>query len=326
MAETKDLLVTLEDLKVVHDDHVSKFAGKVDKVDGKGLSSNDYDDAAKAKVDAIPDNPKYTDTVYNDSELQEAVNQLNSKLQSTVGNLSELNTQEKTSLVAAINEALTKSGGEIAPAEVQRIVEDYLKANPPGTGADGKDGITPTIGENGNWYLGSTDTGKPSRGADGTKGDKGDPGAKGDKGDNAYVWIRYAAQKPTAASHSFGVLPDNWMGVYSGNSATAPTDWTKYQWFEITGAVSTVSVSATLTVAGWSASAPYTQSVTVSGLTDAKRAMSDPGYGSNTAINLALKEACGMVSFASRSGSVLTFTCLEDKPTVNIPITVEVYV
>ena len=326
MAETKDLLVTLEDLKVVHDDHVSKFAGKVDKVDGKGLSSNDYDDAAKAKVDAIPDNPKYTDTVYNDSELQEAVNQLNSNLQSTVGNLSELNTQEKTSLVAAINEALTKSGGEIAPDDVQRIVEDYLKANPPGTGADGKDGITPTIGENGNWYLGSTDTGKPSRGADGTKGDKGDPGAKGDKGDNAYVWIRYAAQKPTAASHSFGVLPDNWMGVYSGNSATAPTDWTKYQWFDITGAVSTVSVSATLTVAGWSASAPYTQSVTVSGLTDAKRAMAYPVYGSNTATNLALKEACDMVSFASRSGSTLTFTCLEDKPTVNIPITVEVYV
>lgn len=291
-------------------------------------------------------------------------------------------------------------------------------------------------------------------------------GAKGDKGDNAYVWIRYASQKPTAASHSFGVLPDNWMGVYSGNSATAPTDWTQYQWFEIkgekgdignpalltsqsvtyqastsgnvipsgnwqgsiptvaqgaylwtrvamtfnsgnpiyaysvsrmgldgTGAVSkvcgkepnstgnveleaedvgalpnvgglmtgnivmnshqikvlgaptdsadaatkgyvdtalsnakTVAKTATLTAAGWSASAPYTQSVTVSGLTDTKRAMAYPVYGSNTETNLALKEACGMVSFASRSGNVLTFTCLEDKPTVNIPITVEVYV
>lgn len=288
----------------------------------------------------------------------------------------------------------------------------------------------------------------------------------GAKGDNAYVWIRYAAQKPTAASHSFGVLPDNWMGVYSGNSATAPTDWTKYQWFEIkgekgdignpalltsqsvtyqastsgnvipsgnwqgsiptvaqgaylwtriamtfnsgtpiyaysvsrmgldgTGAVSkvcgkepnsngnveleaenvgalpsagglmtgnivmnshqikvlgaptdsadaatkgyvdtalsnakTIARTATLTAAGWSASAPYTQSVTVSGLTDTKRAMAYPVYGSNTATNLALKEACGMVSFASRSGSVMTFTCLEDKPTVDIPITVEVYV
>lgn len=297
-------------------------------------------------------------------------------------------------------------------------------------------------------------------------------GAKGDKGDNAYVWIRYASQKPTAASHSFGVLPDNWMGVYSGNSATAPTDWTQYQWYKIkgekgdtgnpatlatsiigyqvsdsgtvmpsgdwlydvptvaqgkylwtrimigfntgnpfafysvsrmgidgTGAVSTVcgvapnssgnvnlsasdvgalaasggevtgdifvngtinmsghrimglsdpisgddavhkyyvdlaiagaktvSVSATLTVAGWTGSAPYVQSVTITDLTDAKKAMAYPVYGSDTPTNVALKEACGMVSFASRSGSVLTFTCLEDKPTVDIPITVEVYV
>lgn len=291
-------------------------------------------------------------------------------------------------------------------------------------------------------------------------------GAKGDKGDNTYVWIRYASQEPTAASHNFGVLPDNWMGVYSGNSATAPTDWTQYQWFEIkgekgdtgnpatlnsstisyqtsdsgtivpsgtwsstiptvaqgkylwtrvtlafntgspvtsysvsrmgidgTGAVSTVcgvapnssgnvilsasdvgalatsggemtgdivmsggqivglrapmgdadaanksyvdtalssaktvSVSATLTVAGWTGSAPYVQSVTVTGLTDAKRAMVYPVYGSDTPTNIALKEACGMVSFASRSGSVMTFTCLEDKPAVDIPITVEVYV
>lgn len=90
--------------------------------------------------------------------------------------------------------------------------------------------------------------------------------------------------------------------------------------------VKTVSVSATLTVAGWTGSAPYVQSVTITGLTDAKKAMAYPVYGSGTATNLALKEACGMVSFASRSGSTLTFTCLEDKPTVDIPITVEVYV
>lgn len=31
-------------------------------------------------------------------------------------------------------------------------------------GVNGQDGLTPTIGENGNWYLGDTDTGKPSRG------------------------------------------------------------------------------------------------------------------------------------------------------------------
>ena len=37
---------------------------KVDKVTGKGLSTNDYDNTAKAKVDAIPENPHYTDTTY----------------------------------------------------------------------------------------------------------------------------------------------------------------------------------------------------------------------------------------------------------------------
>lgn len=36
-----------------------------------------------------------------------------------------------------------------------------------------KDGITPTIGSNGNWFLGTIDTGKPSRGETGDKGDAG---------------------------------------------------------------------------------------------------------------------------------------------------------
>lgn len=46
------------------------ISGKVDKVAGKGLSTNDYTAAAKAKVDAIPANPKYTDTVYDDTAVR----------------------------------------------------------------------------------------------------------------------------------------------------------------------------------------------------------------------------------------------------------------
>lgn len=49
-------------------------------------------------------------------------------------------------------------------------------------GNPGDNGITPTIGENGNWYLGEADTGKPSRGERGDPGQKGDPGEKGDPG------------------------------------------------------------------------------------------------------------------------------------------------
>ncbi|TCU67492.1 uncharacterized protein DUF2479 [Tissierella praeacuta] len=41
----------------------------------------------------------------------------------------------------------------------------------------------PRIGDNGNWFIGDEDTGKPSRGPKGDKGDKGEQGPKGEKGD-----------------------------------------------------------------------------------------------------------------------------------------------
>lgn len=53
-------------------------------------------------------------------------------------------------------------------------------------GADGTNGITPTIGTNGNWYLGTTDTGEPSRGVAGARGDAGAPGKSGVDGKSAY--------------------------------------------------------------------------------------------------------------------------------------------
>ena len=46
-------------------------------------------------------------------------------------------------------------------------------------GASGKDGNTPFIGENGNWWIGDTDTGVK---ATGEKGEKGDTGEKGETG------------------------------------------------------------------------------------------------------------------------------------------------
>ena len=53
------------------------------------------------------------------------------QIQAMIGNLDDLDTNAKNNLVAAVNEALTKGGGEVDPAEIQRIVEDYLAANPP---------------------------------------------------------------------------------------------------------------------------------------------------------------------------------------------------
>ena len=55
------------------------ISGKVDKVTGKGLSTNDYTNAAKAKVDAIPASPKYTDTVYNDTAVKNRLTAIENK-------------------------------------------------------------------------------------------------------------------------------------------------------------------------------------------------------------------------------------------------------
>lgn len=52
------------------------------------------------------------------------------RLRAMIGNLDELDTTAKNNLVAAVNEAMTK-GGEVDEAEIQRIVEEYLAANPP---------------------------------------------------------------------------------------------------------------------------------------------------------------------------------------------------
>lgn len=53
------------------------------------------------------------------------------QLRAMIGNLENLDTVAKNNLVAAINEAMTKGGGDVDPAEIQQIVDDYLAANPP---------------------------------------------------------------------------------------------------------------------------------------------------------------------------------------------------
>ena len=66
------------------------LAGKVDKVTDKGLSTNDYTNAAKAKVDAIPADPKYTDTVYDDTEVKKSVSILGDELVIDSGRISTI--------------------------------------------------------------------------------------------------------------------------------------------------------------------------------------------------------------------------------------------
>lgn len=110
----------------------------------------------------------------------------------------EVSVSEDGSAAASVGEDLPrgKSAYEIAKengfngTEAEWLAS--LKGEPGAAGAPGKDGEngkTPYVGDNGNWYIGADDTGKPSRGAKGepgspgARGEPGSPGAKGDKGD-----------------------------------------------------------------------------------------------------------------------------------------------
>ena len=88
----------------------------------------------------------------------------------------------------------------------------------------------------------------------------------------------------------------------------------------------TTEVSETLTAAGWVGSGPYTQTITVAALTDGRRCMVYPAYGDDDDANLTMKEACGCVSYSKRDGQNVVFTCLEDKPAVDISVQLELYV
>lgn len=86
-------------------------------------------------------------------------------------------------------------------------------------------------------------------------------GAKGDKGDNVYLWIKYASQEPTSASHSMSDIPDNWIGIYSGTSSTAPTSYTSYNWFQYKGEKGDTGAAAQLI--GWKAEYQVSDSGTI---------------------------------------------------------------
>lgn len=85
-------------------------------------------------------------------------------------------------------------------------------------------------------------------------------------------------------------------------------------------------VTFLLAVEDWQgSSAPYTQAIAIAGLSADHRLLAYPNFGSDLARNLATREAAAAVSFAQRTDTGLTFTCLEEKPASPITVTLEIY-
>lgn len=85
-------------------------------------------------------------------------------------------------------------------------------------------------------------------------------------------------------------------------------------------------VPATLLASGWTGSGPFLQAVSVEDLTDDRRAIAYPDVPEDAAQEEAFMEQAGKITSCRRSGSVMTFRCREEKPEIDIPVIVEVYV
>jgi hypothetical protein len=82
--------------------------------------------------------------------------------------------------------------------------------------------------------------------------------------------------------------------------------------------------TATLSAAGWSENAPYTQKVNVSGVLQSDRPHVGLVPSDDTDTALAQEESWGYVSRGVTADGSITFTCYEDKPQVDIPLQIEV--
>lgn len=119
------------------------------------------------------------------------------QIEGKVGNLDDLNTETKDNLVAAVNEAMEKGGGEVDPKAVQQIVETYLAENPPAPGDTGPQGPQGEKGDTGATGpqgpqgevgpAGATGPQGPA-GADGKDGAAGPAGKDGADGKSAYQY------------------------------------------------------------------------------------------------------------------------------------------
>lgn len=95
-----------------------------------------------------------------------------------------------------------------------------------------------------------------------------------------------------------------------------------YRLDQIAGAVEKSTII--LYINGWSAEAPYSQSIVVEGLDDNVNMKMLPHFPEDFEGKQAMKEETAKISFASRSGNILTFECWDEVPTIDIPVDIEI--
>lgn len=93
---------------------------------------------------------------------------------------------------------------------------------------------------------------------------------------------------------------------------------------ELNNKATTALYNATLTSSGWSNAAPYVQTVNISGILTTDTPIADVVLDSNTPTAISQISAWACVSKIETSNGSITATCLENVPTIDIPIQLKV--
>lgn len=148
------------------------------------------------------------------------------QLQAQIGDLSNLTTEDKTNLVAAINEAAQTSGGgtgDHSKLQNRDAADQHPMSAITGlvSALEGKQPVGEYLTLNN--LQSATDAAlaqaKASGEFDGAKGDKGDPGSKGDTGAAGAPGIVISSEEPTDPNHPVWIdpkgdeTPDNPLGI-----------------------------------------------------------------------------------------------------------------
>lgn len=221
-------------------------------------------------------------------------------------------------------------------------------------GQDGQDGITPSIDNSTkHWMIGSTDTGIVAEGQDGNDGSAatvdvgtvttGAPGTRAsitNSGTTSAAVFNFTI--PRGADGTNGTngtdgddgasISASTVAITGGHrltiSSTDPqvSDVT----FDVMDGTEIIQTSSddrtvTLTVAGWAgASAPYTQTVTVLGMTSSIVPIIAPSYSDTVSTALEQKIEWGKITKAVSDADSIIFKCYEEKPTAELTAIVKV--
>lgn len=175
------------------------------------------------------------------------------------------------------------------------------------------------------------------RGEKGEKGDKGDTGPQGPKGDLGEHVVRSVNGVEPSEDGALSLTPAQ-LGTLaiSGGTMTGTLSLGGFRLTQLadpTAANDGVNKAyvdgkrlamTALLGTGWTGEGPYTQVLALVGIRESDMPHVCPVFDADAETACAQRDSWSCVSFGTAQDAAIRFTCLEEKPTVPIPIQIEV--